>query len=36
MQSTIYFTARDGSQATISGDDKAVEALEQIMERAGV
>jgi hypothetical protein len=36
IQYTIYFTALDGSQAEISGDATALDAIEEAFKRAGI
>jgi hypothetical protein len=36
VQYTIFFTAQDGSQAKITGDDNAISAIEKAFKRAGI
>jgi hypothetical protein len=33
---TIYFTAKDGAEAQITGDTKALDAIEELFESAGI
>jgi len=34
--STVYFTAKNGAEATITGDVKALDAIEKLFKRAGI
>lgn len=36
LSATLYFTAKDGSEATVTGNAKALDAIEAIFEKAGV